>query len=383
MNTCIFHVGMPKTGTTAIQDSLFYGMTDTDFRYVDLGEPNSSRGLATLFCNPRTYFENLQLGLTEEKTEKKRTLYHRRLERCVERASSLGQTLILSAEHGWFMSKVELEALRGFMEQRGFTVKVFAYLRPWKAWMEGFHSQMFASVGKRSFEFEPWLTKGIDYNIRLERMEEVFGRSRVEACIYAPENFPNGCVVMDFCSRIGVGFESSLVRRSNTGLSLPAIRFLYTYRKFGPGFGKGRMAVIRNRLLLKRLSLLKGAPYRLHSSIIMPLLKNHESQRNLLEERFQRPFREDFEKNDDGDTIRDESDMFRYDNKSLEWLASAVGGTPDSDPMSVCRQMHLLYKRPYPGFLLGIAVEQAGLASSRVHTSTVRWLKLLKRDRRA
>lgn len=56
MNQCIFHIGMPKTGISSIQEYLYYGLRDPAFRYVDFGEANGSRGVTTLFGNPETYF---------------------------------------------------------------------------------------------------------------------------------------------------------------------------------------------------------------------------------------------------------------------------------------------------------------------------------------
>ena len=53
MAACILHVGMPKTGTTSIQESLYHGLDDPAFRYIGLGWTNSASYLVPLFSGLR------------------------------------------------------------------------------------------------------------------------------------------------------------------------------------------------------------------------------------------------------------------------------------------------------------------------------------------
>ena len=83
MNHCIFHIGMHKTGTSSIQESLYYGLRDPSFLYFGFGEPNGSRGLKTLFGDdPEFHIMNRKMGLSGERME----LYKRRLQRRLEQA---------------------------------------------------------------------------------------------------------------------------------------------------------------------------------------------------------------------------------------------------------------------------------------------------------
>lgn len=41
---------MPKTGTSSIQESLYFGLADPAFRYVGLGEPNGSLWIESIFA---------------------------------------------------------------------------------------------------------------------------------------------------------------------------------------------------------------------------------------------------------------------------------------------------------------------------------------------
>lgn len=203
------------------------------------------------------------------------------------KAASLGQTLILSAESGWYMKPPELQRLREYMENRGYSVKVVVYLRPWKSWLES-HFQQGVKIGNdRVIELPPRsFFKLLVYRDRLQILEAVFGTDQVDAHNYHPKIFPNGCIVQDFCQGLGINLDPVQIRLTNESLSLSAIKLLYTYRKLGPGFGRGKWAVLSNNLLAYiALVQLPGAPVRFHSSLVEPLLKELTLQRPWLEQR--------------------------------------------------------------------------------------------------
>ena len=54
MERCILHVGMPKTGTSSIQETLYHGLKDPRFRYISLerGRTATNRALTVLFADP-------------------------------------------------------------------------------------------------------------------------------------------------------------------------------------------------------------------------------------------------------------------------------------------------------------------------------------------
>jgi hypothetical protein len=68
MKTAILHAGLHKTGTTSIQESL-NGYDDGDTAYADLGKPNHSNFLQTLFHknNLFNHWTNLGLSAAEHK----------------------------------------------------------------------------------------------------------------------------------------------------------------------------------------------------------------------------------------------------------------------------------------------------------------------------
>ena len=345
MNECIFHIGMPKTGTSSIQESLYHGLTDGHFRYFGFGEINGSRGITTLFGNPSSYFYHLQKGISEREVESYRRKWFHRLERELSKASASGQRLIISGETAWALNEDQHSNFRKFLGERGFSVKVCAYIRPLKSYLESSFAQKVAT-GLGEFRIGSANREIFDFRKRIETIERVFGPENVSAHKYDPEMFTEGCVVRDFCRRYGICLKPEDIRRSNDSLSLSAVRLLYTYRKLGPGFGTGLTWLLLDWMLLRRLNELKGTPLRLHSSITEPLIQEFSCQQSWLEEKMKSDFSENSFKHDDKDCIRCEDDLFSYDRASLEWLASTTSSPIPQNPSDVAELIHRLRTRP-------------------------------------
>ena len=75
MRRCIVHVGMPKTGTTSIQESLFHSKSLGGARYLHAGISNSGSALCSAFGEDpsRIKFNRVQ-GLTSDEIELRREL---------------------------------------------------------------------------------------------------------------------------------------------------------------------------------------------------------------------------------------------------------------------------------------------------------------------
>lgn len=98
MKQCILHVGMPKTGTSSIQESLHYGLTDPAFHYCSLGGVNVTRSIFTLFAQaPEKH--HTHRGWSAAQIERERKQLHRQLEKVI--ATTGNATLIFSAESCW------------------------------------------------------------------------------------------------------------------------------------------------------------------------------------------------------------------------------------------------------------------------------------------
>ncbi|MEY3050396.1 MAG: hypothetical protein RLY31_181 [Bacteroidota bacterium] len=340
MNRCILHVGLPKTGTTAIQRFLRYGLTDPGFHYGELGEVGTGRALAVLFGSPEDRaVKNTAMGWSDRKMAGYRRRMEREWTRTLEVASRRHATLVLSTEFCWEMSAVGLDRLRRRLVSGGYEVSVLVYLRPWKAWLESMAQQGLKGVHGHFTPDLPWAWK--DFRGRIQLLDELFGRPFVQVAKYDPAVFESACVVQDFCTRLGIRQAGIRSYRVHESLRLPALRLLHAYRRFGPGFGTGLSALQENRRLTHRLTQLDGPPLRFHSSLVAPILADLTPQRDWLEKRLGATFQEDIFRDDSGPCIRAAEELLRFSPSELAWLSERTGlpQIPTGDGVAVARQV--------------------------------------------
>ena len=87
MPSCILHVGMPKTGTSSIQESLLFGLSDPRFRYISFGDPNAGEFLESLFGDETPgFWVHQRLGYTRQRVMALGDRYGVRLRQALRRA---------------------------------------------------------------------------------------------------------------------------------------------------------------------------------------------------------------------------------------------------------------------------------------------------------
>jgi hypothetical protein len=331
-NTCILHVGMRNTGTTSIQRFLLKKLADPAYRQFCFDHPlgNASEGMIDLFSGfEKPYIYNTQKGLAYQSIVEKRPELSRRLEAALDAAGQSKARLVISAERLWNPNAGMHTGIRDFMNDRAWAAEVIAYLRPPKQWLESIFQQILkmgniplymAVLRKDGFV----LPRAALLRETIETLDKVYGKEKVRLYAYEPRQFEKGCIVGDFCRQLGVAGEVGTHFRSNESLRVPAIRFLYAYRRFAQPEAVGKMG----NACIKAMYTLQGQPLRFHSSLIRPAYRLLEAQFPWLEERLGFSLREDIHRDDDGPCIRCEADLFDFDPESLEWLAEQTGGKP-------------------------------------------------------
>ena len=343
MLTCILHIGMPKTGTSSIQDSMYFGLSDPRFQYISFDGSNSVMVLTPLFnALPENAWAFVYRGWTSQQIEAYKSQILPDLEHLIEQSKAKGAALIFSAELCWYWKQEEFEHFRNFMADRGYQVHVFAYIRPWKEWLESMFQQKIKYNVFHTFEI--YLVENIrciDYRTGIQVLEGVFGASQVQVHKYDPNTFPDRCVVRHFCQQTGIPFDPIQIRRSNDSLKLPALQFLYAYNKFGPTQEMGDHAMAAKNRLLGILASLQGPALRIHASLIEPIIQDVVEQRAWLEQRLSASFKENLYQHDASTCIREESDLFNFDPAAVVWLAAVTGNTPvmPTDGVSAAQQI--------------------------------------------
>ena len=369
MRRLILHIGMPKTGTTSIQESLYYGLRDRRYQYLSLGQVSGSQPLRMLFSADARHSRLQQLLRTpEEKLLAEKQRLARVLDESLAQCLSRQSTPILSGEWCWKMTTAEAVGLREHFAARGFQTQVIAYLRPLPTLFPSRFQEFVKWGGNRFVPFEPFFgphndrDEG-DYASIVPRLDEVFGATQVVLRPFERAALDGGCVVRDFCRRLDLPLAARHIRRTNDSLSLAAVRLLYTFYALGPGYGTGPRALHENLLLQRRLSRLDGPRFRFHPNLVEQRRGEIDQQHAAANARMDVPFTLSPPDADLADAIRDEADLFRHSPAALAWLARAVGaGSPPAatDPQ-VCQwvvhQMSRLRERPSLRVRLGRWVE--------------------------
>lgn len=323
MPLCTLHVGTMKTGTTTIQEELFFRANPRGFQYAGFGRPNGSFGIQVLFDDPS--FRSLvthNLGNDWSGIDRVRDVTWQRLERAVRRAKQRGEHLILSAEILYGFNDDSLERLRQFLQASGFEVRILGYLRPYGPYLESLF-QTLVQMGKKSLAFDYELERCVlDYQPNVERFWRVFGRDRTTWVKFDPATFPQGCVVRDFCQRLGMPPPLRPIPRQNESLSMSAVQLLYSYNQGSSlGIDEARRAPPRYWLLPSRLRSLSGPPFRLHADVIATHRERIAPQIEWIQSELGFSLAEDSCQHDRRPCIRSEAEMHSYAPETLAWLA--------------------------------------------------------------
>lgn len=345
----ILHAGMPKTGTSSIQETLFHGLKDPRFHYVGLGLVNGSRAIQCLVGDdPVIRHVHAAQGIDRDAVERLAPQFQRCWERQLVRARKAGATPIVSAEDCWFLTRIELGRLNRMIESMGYRAHVVVYLRPPLSWLASMFQELLKS-GYHAFVDELLIRPpgdaanagvyGYDYLRQLATFETVFGQGNLTVRRFGRDALADGCVVADFCRQCGIAMPRHRVRRVNESLGLDASRFLFAYNRFRRLQEHRPFGEVL--LLLRRLQEeLPSRPLRLHPDLLSPVLPALTAAMPVLRERYGVDLLEDWTMIAD-DMVRCEDDLFRFSRSSLDWLVSAVGAMP-GDVHSSTEEAHLV-----------------------------------------
>jgi hypothetical protein len=228
--------------------------------------------------------------------------------------------LIISGEAISTMEAEDLSSLKAFFQPYYDAIVIAGYVRaPYSYMNSDFQQKVKGSLARLDLKL-PYP----HYRRKFEKFDSVFGRESVLLWKFEPEKFPNGCVVTDFCARFGIQIDSTKVARVNESLPRNALNVLFTYRKFGPGYGIGPRVVQENHQLVSALTELGGGKVRLSPSLVAPVLSTWRDDIAWIEERIGESLAEQLtdEKDDD---IRSEEDLLRVDAETVARLKSMAG----------------------------------------------------------
>ena len=309
------HAGSHKTGSSAIQRYLYEHRDELEqqgVHYLHRGNANSSLWMLRAFKRDLAQLPAFShLGLDEEGVLRLRTRARKRLARLA--GASEAPLAVLSAEAIGAFAHEELQELYDVTSAHYPRIVIHQYFRPMKARMESAYQERlkhgFATLDQKFH---------LGYNRRVELLDGVFGRDNVNIYKYDGAVFPDGDVVKHFLGALDIAPPGGIATRAfNTGLSLPAVRLLYVYRKFNPDLMPG------DRQIVKALARLQGDDFRFHSSLFDALLATGPNAVTLFERRAGFSITEDIQA-DDNIGIATEQALTDISPESLLWLQQQV-----------------------------------------------------------
>ncbi|WP_077329089.1 hypothetical protein [Virgibacillus siamensis] len=185
----ILHVGLHKTGTTSIQETMF-NKTNNDallkegVLYPRCWVPNHSVPLYSAFCEkPETYHANIIRGLSKEEIEQTNRNNLDKLKALLEETDA--KKLVLSGEDLSMLFKSNIESFKQYLEGIGLTqakFRVITYTRNPVKWAISMIQQRMKAGQKYENIFDN-LISGILPRLFVDRIGnfvEVFGKEAVE-----------------------------------------------------------------------------------------------------------------------------------------------------------------------------------------------------------
>jgi hypothetical protein len=312
---CIIHIGMHKTGSSSIQRSL-NRFEDDHFVYAELGDRrNHSAAIYSLFSSHPERHEAHRNASAEDIR-----LYNEGVRRDLARAISAtgDRTLIISGESISTLPDDDLPSLRDYFEQNFFELLIIGYVRAPAAFMASSFQQRVKN-GRAVPLLDTKLYRS--YQPLFGKFDRVFGRDRVQLQKFDPASFPGGCVVQDFCARIGLQLPNDRIVRMNESLSRNAVVALYTYVKLGERFGA---RTLRGPEAAQIGEVLTGPKFRFSPDFVRTILEHRRSDIEWIEQRLGQPLQEDLGEARAGD-IRDENDLLEANPAVASLLLQALG----------------------------------------------------------
>jgi hypothetical protein len=376
MKTVILHVGMPRTGTTSIQSTLFWSGHAAGFRLLTLDTDFGNQLVLGAFdsnlYSRESYFAST---IPTHKRTRLSEDSRRYLTHCLEKCRNEDTTPVLSAEAAYSLSPETFKSFREFCEERGFRVRILCYLRSPHDLLESSFTQD-VKVGSAKLP----ATGKWDYAAAIKRMDSVFGEDQVSVYVFDPHSFPDRCVVTHFCQAIGWPVDKRTIIRQNDSLNLNVIKFLYTSNRLDKSDSWRISFRLLRRAQLDAMSSLPGPSLRFHRQLAEVHVDVFKRDFDWLERRLGRSLPLTLVDRTVDEGIRSLDELGEYSPQSLEWLEHRTCGArlKIADKEGLARQVARSIRRVgifgTPRLVLKVSGER--LKIHRQRSRMMQWMKL-------
>ena len=319
---CILHIGLHKTGSSSIQQSLYSNLKEENFSYLDLKEPNHSSRLYSLFFEfPEKYHMNKIKGLNANQIQQLNNETLGLIDLSIQNNQS--EFIIISAEDISVLSLPALNKLKTLLDKYFVEIFVVAYVRSPQTY---FSSSFQEGVKAGWVKFDPTLYYQ-NYQTKLEKFDTVFGKDYVDVSEFSPNKLFEKDAVLDFCKKFNIEFNKDQVIRTNESLKKEALCLLYTYYKYGPGYGIGENVQTENNILINKLNNIGNTNVSFSPSVIEKIVNDNSKDIEWIEERMGHTFSDCDIQSKDFD-IKSEECLLKIDDDTLNALFKLLDRPP-------------------------------------------------------
>lgn len=240
---CLLHIGVPKTGSTAIQSGLKTAspaLARAGIWYP--GFEQNHRFLVSAFkSDPDAFDYNRMAGRKGQAVQDHNTQALHRLE--TGWRDSGCSKLVLSSEHCVLLEPDEITALRDYLQDMAGPTRVLVYVRNPYLHMASLIQEQVKNGARRladCLETPPLF----DYFTLIQKWTDAFGEDAIQVCAYPGDASPGGDVVTDFAVRAGIPPDLLAHERGpeNPALSGAALLIADALSESAPKFSGNRVA---------------------------------------------------------------------------------------------------------------------------------------------
>lgn len=291
MIPCWLHLGMPKTGSSSIQETLYYELEDSGFVYCGFGEINGTFAMSSL-AGYQSYIASIrQIGEGGPGRLFRRRMLGR-FQRSLAQARARGAALIISSEFTYGWRPDQHHWLQQFARDHRLDLRIVMYLRPPLDWIASALSEEVKyarSVTHPALTdlLNRWLGWQLDFSARIDTLAEVYGPEALVIRPFLRSQLLDGCVVRDFCRVVGIRQLPDTIHRRNESLSLEASQCLHLHNIARGRPLQGALDLLRRHGLLMQLSeLFADRPsLRLQPSVLGKRLGTLQQHLSTLQQR--------------------------------------------------------------------------------------------------
>lgn len=320
---CILHIGMPKTGSSAIEAALFNNITNINVSYTNLPRVNHSPAIYSLFCKDALNYHFIQML---DLNKKSLDIFNRRnkdllIEGFLNNNTS---TEIISGEDIFHLKIDEVCELHDFLKFYFKRIIVIGYVRPPKSFIESAFQQ-YVKYHNISF-FDSSLLYHPYKNFK--NFDNVFGEENVLLFKFEPNKFPDKNVVEHFTQYLDIRLKDKKSSMGvNESISKEAISILFTYHNFSDektNFGKSYYEV--NEKLIERLRPIWNTKFKFSSTLINRIIEENESDFSWIVHRIN----DNLFENKVEQGIETEFELMQYAVNYIDDLVKLLGNVPIS-----------------------------------------------------